>query len=136
MQWRNNIMNLGGLTLKSKAIKNIKKSIEELEKALADIRDVYVIELEGKSSVVNRVNYLNYTMLKVRGMLTTGPLESFKPVAQMKVTSMIIVLSEAANFDDGVLYFGSSPIDKMTMIRMALIFVINELKEALKIEGY
>ncbi|MDL0112075.1 hypothetical protein [Mammaliicoccus sciuri] len=122
--------------MKSKAIKNIKKSIEELEKALADVRDVYVIELEGKSSVVNRVNYLNYTMLKVRGMLTTDPLESFKPVAQMKVTSMIIVLSEAANFDDGVLYFGSSPIDKMTMIRMALIFGINELKEALKIEGY
>lgn len=122
--------------MKSKAIKNIKKSIEELEKALADVRDVYVIELEGKSSVVNRVNYLNYTMFKVRGMLTTDPLESFKPVAQMKVTSMIIVLSEAANFDDGVLYFGSSPIDKMTMIRMALIFVINELKEALKIEGY
>ncbi|MCJ0933386.1 hypothetical protein MTW76_00185 [Mammaliicoccus sciuri] len=122
--------------MKSKAIKNIKKSIESLEKALADVRDVYVIETDGKSTVLNREKYLNYVMLKARGTLCIETIETFKPISQMKIASTIVLLGESASFEDGTLYFGSSPIAKMTMIRMALIFGINELKEALKIEGY
>ncbi|WP_239734661.1 hypothetical protein [Mammaliicoccus sp. G-M28] len=117
-------------------VNNIKQSIYELEKSLNDNRDVYLVNFEGKTNVLSREAHYEYVMLNAHGRVLNDSLDHFKPTSQVVIGSACAILKEATEFEDRSIYFGTSQMSKLAMLRMASVFAVFEMKKILKAEGY
>lgn len=117
-------------------VNNIKKSIYELEMALNDKRDVYLVDFNGKTKVLSREGYFEYVMLNAYGRILNDSLDHFKPTSQGVIGSACAILKEATNFENGAIYFGTSQISKLAMLRMSSVFAVFEMRMILQTEGY